>query len=284
MERYAILQIEGGLGKNVAATAVVRAISKAHPDRKIVVVTAYPEIWECNPRIYRTYSFQAMPYFYQDYVEGKESIFFLQDPYRHDGYINRTMHLTESWCRICGVEWDGERPELYFTILESDFVSSIISKERPILIIHPFGGIQGKYSWARDLHPNSAQEIVDSLSGKYRILQARREDQILLNGVESLNMNPRQLALALLESDKRILIDSYLQHASAALGIESTVVWIANSPNVLGYETNKNLRFGFERGSIRSSGYEPFDIFGNPMQVATPPNAFIDVKKIIESI
>lgn len=284
MERYAIFQIEGGIGKNVMATAVARAIAKAHPERKIVIVTAYPDIWDCNPRIHRIVPFSGMSYFYQDYVEGKDSIFFLHDPYRQTGCINRTNHLTEAWCELCGVEWAGERPELYFTRLESEFVASIISKDRPILIMHPFGGLQGKYSWSRDLHPVVAQEIVDELSGYYRIFQARREDQILLKGVETLTMNPRQLALSLLQSDKRILIDSYLQHASAALGIESTVVWIGNSPKVLGYDTNKNICFDFERGTLRNSAYEPFDLFGNPSQVATPPDVFIDKKKIIESL
>jgi hypothetical protein len=284
MERYAIIQIEGGLGKNVMATAVVRAISKSHPDRKIVVVTAYPEIWDCNPRVHRIVPFSGMSYFHQDYVSGKDSIFFLHDPYRQTSCINRTQHLTEAWCDLCGVEWDGDIPEMYFTKLESDFVESIIAKDRPILLMHPFGGLHGKYSWARDLHPSVAQEIADELSNDYRILQARREDQILLRNTESLNMNPRQLALSLLVSDKRILIDSYLQHAAAALGMESTVVWIGNSPKVLGYETHNNICFDFERGNLRSSAYEPFDIFGDPSQVATPPEIFIDKKKIIESI
>ena len=284
MEKYAIIQIEGGLGKNVMATAVVRAISKSHQDRKIVIVTAYPEIWDCNPRIHRIVPFDGMSYFYQDYVEGKDSIFFLHDPYRQTGCITRTKHLTQDWCDLCGVEWDGERPELYFTKLESEFVESFIGEGSPMLILHPFGGSHGKYSWTRDIHPLVAQELVDELSEKYRIFQVRREDQILLRNVESLNAQPRQLALALLFSEKRILIDSYMQHAAAALGLKSTVVWIGNSPKVLGYANNENICFDFERGSIRSSAYEPFDIFGNPSQVATPPDIFIDKKRIIESL
>jgi hypothetical protein len=284
MEKYAILQVEGGLGKNVMATAVVRSIAAAHPERRIVVVTAYPDIWDCNPRIYRAISYSEMSYFHQDYVQGKDSIFFLHDPYRQTDYINRTKHLTETWCELCGVEWSGEKPELYFTRLESEFVESIISKDRPILLMHPFGGFSGKYSWARDLHPKVAQDLADHFSSEYRVLQARREDQILLERVETLTMNPRQLALAMLQSDKRLLIDSYLQHVSAALGLKSTVVWIGNSPKTLGYQTNDNICFEFERGSIRNSAYEPFDILGNPIQVATPPDIFIEKKKIIDSL
>lgn len=285
--RYAVIHIEGGIGKNVMATAVVRAISKSYPERKIVVVTAYPEVWECNPRIYRAISFSGTEYFYEDYVDGKETIFFLQDPYRHTGCINRTRHLTDVWCEICGVEWDGPVPEMYFTRLESEFIQSYLSKDsRPILLIHPFGGADtsSKYSWARDIHPSTIGEIVRELSGEYRIIQARREDQILVDGAESLTTNARQLALCALHSDKRLLIDSYMQHACAALGLKSTVVWIGNSPTVFGYEENDNIIVPFERGSIRSSLYEPFALTGNPTQLATPTEFLFDKNKIIQSI
>lgn len=41
MDKYIILHIEGGIGKNVIATSVVRAIDKFYKDRKIIVITAY---------------------------------------------------------------------------------------------------------------------------------------------------------------------------------------------------------------------------------------------------
>lgn len=46
---------------------------------------------------------------------------------------------------------------------------------------------------------------------------------------------------ALFFSRKRLLIDSFSQYASAALGLQSVVCWIGNNPNVLGYNTNINI-------------------------------------------
>jgi len=43
MDKYVVLHIEGGIGKNVIATAVIRAIQKKYKNRKIIVLTAYPE-------------------------------------------------------------------------------------------------------------------------------------------------------------------------------------------------------------------------------------------------
>ena len=42
-------------------------------------------------------------------------------------------------------------------------------------------------------------------------------------------------------SEKRILIDSCLQHASAAMGIPSTVLWVGTSPITFGYDIHKNI-------------------------------------------
>jgi hypothetical protein len=51
-----------------------------------------------------------------------------------------------------------------------------------------------------------------------------------------------ELFYLLLMSEKRILIDSCLQHASAALGLPSTVLWVGTTPDVFGYSLHKNIQ------------------------------------------
>lgn len=287
MDKYLILQIEGGIGKNVVATAVVRAVSKQYPDRKIIILTAHPDIWFCNPRVWKVLEFGKVPYFHQDYIADKDTILMIQEPYRCQDYIYRKKHLSNIWCDMYGIKWDGEKPEMYFTNLEFDFLSQTINKSKPIFMIQPFGGAaqQGhKYSWARDLPPQIAQSIVDEMSKDYRVIQVRRDDQIGLNNCEYLSMNPRQLAMAIMLSDKRLFIDSYMQHAAASLSLPSTVVWIVNSPDVLGYKTHNNIVSNFNNGEIRNSMYEAHDILGDPINLANIPNDLFDVKKILETL
>ena len=285
--KYVIFGVEGGMGKNVLATAVVRAINKQYPDRKIIVMTAYPDIWMCNPRVDRVLQFGMTPYFYKDYIEGKDTLVFIQEPYKQTDAIYRTKHLSQIWCEMYGINWDGEKPELYFTSLELDFLAQLINKQKPIFLLQTFGGAQNqnhKFSWARDLSPALAQEIVNRMSKDYRVIQIRREDQIGLNGCESLSVSPRQLALAILLSDKRLFIDSFMQHCAAALGKPSTVVWVGNSPTVFGYSIHHNIKSNFELGSMRNSMYDPFDILGDPIQLATPPNNLFDINEIMNSL
>jgi hypothetical protein len=287
MEKYIILQIEGGIGKNVVATSVVRAISKQYADRKIIILTAHIDIWFCNPRIHKVLEFGKTPYFYQDYIQDKDTILMIQEPYRSEDYIYRRKHLSEIWCNLYNIEWDGENPELYFTNLEFDLLSTIINKSKPIFLIQPFGGapIQGhKYSWARDIPPQIAQEIVDEMSKEYRVIQVKREDQLSLNNCEYLSLNPRQLALSIILSDKRLFIDSYMQHAASALDLPSTVLWVVNDPNILGYTLHTNIVSTFNNGDIRNSMYDAHDIIGDPIQLASIPNNLFDTKKILETL
>ena len=287
MDKYVILQIEGGIGKNVVATSVVRSISKQYTDRKIIILTAHTDIWFCNPRIYKVLEFGKTPYFFQDYIQNKDTILMLQEPYRSEDYIYKRKHLSEIWCDLYDIKWDGEKPELYFTNLEYDFLQTLINKQKPIFLIKCSGGAQGqahKYSWARDIPPQIAQQIVDEMSKEYRVIQVRREDQIALTNCEHLSLNPRQLALAIMQSDKRLFIDSYMQHAAASLGLQSTVVWVVNDPKVLGYQSHKNISIKFDNGELRNSMYEAYDILGDPINLANVPNDIFDVKKILESL
>lgn len=288
MSNYAIIQIEGGVGKNVMASAVVRAINKQHPERKIVVVTAHPDVWLNNQRVHRTIQFGNMQYFFNDYIGDKNSLLFLQDPYKHNDYVYRRRHVTEIWCELCGVNWDGPTPEMYFTQLENDFCQTMINRDdRPILMINAFGGAdnQGhKYSWARDIPPITAQRVIETLSDRFRVIQIRRQDQIALNGAESFATNIRQTALMLLHSDRRLLIDSYLQHAAAAFGLKSTVLWGCNSPVALGYEMHNNIYGNFIAGDLKNSVYEPYDIVGDPTQIASSPADMYNFDSIIKSL
>ena len=39
MEKYVVFHVEGGLGKNVASTAVIKNIAEKYKDRKLIVMS-----------------------------------------------------------------------------------------------------------------------------------------------------------------------------------------------------------------------------------------------------
>jgi uncharacterized phage-like protein YoqJ len=68
-EKYIVWHIEGGLGKNVAGTALLTSLQQKYPDRKIIVVASYPEIFLNHPDAHRVYKMGSTQYFYDDYIK-----------------------------------------------------------------------------------------------------------------------------------------------------------------------------------------------------------------------
>ena len=88
-----------------------------------------------------------------------------------------------------------------------------------------------------------AQEIINKYSQQYHIIQVTRPDGYQLQGVERIDgvLSNMELFSLLVTSQKRVLIDSCLQHAAAALKLQSTVLWVGTSPTVFGYISHKNI-------------------------------------------
>ena len=88
-KKYIVFHIEGGIGKNIMATAVVKAMKKQHPDREIIVVSPHSGLWMNNPNVYRIYVMGQTPYFYEDFIKGKDTLVMKSDPYLHQDYISK---------------------------------------------------------------------------------------------------------------------------------------------------------------------------------------------------
>ena len=60
-KKYFIWHIQGGLGKNIAATALCKSIKETYPDRELIMVVSYPEAFLNNPHIDRVYNIGQAP-------------------------------------------------------------------------------------------------------------------------------------------------------------------------------------------------------------------------------
>ncbi len=247
-----VFHIEGGIGKNIAATAVVAAYKKAKPKRKIIVVSAWAEVWMNNPDVERFYVIGRTPYFYKDIIQGKDVEVYSADPYRTTNHITKKTHLAETWCDMVGVEYNKEQPKLHFNFREveegSAYVNQFKQDGRPAVLFQPFGGPgpdhqQHPYAWTRDIHPTVAQEIVNMLAQKYNVIHVCYEFHPKLQNVHRFDKTVGKKALFAMTAaaEKRLFIDSSLQHAAAALGRKSTVAWVATQPKIFGYELHKNI-------------------------------------------
>ena len=241
---YIIFDTQGGHGKNIQATAVIRAIKKQYPYHKIVVTCSWDAPFFYNPDVYRFYLHGQMQYFKDDYVNDN-TIIMKHDPYNESNHILGKEHLTESWCRICGVNYDGHKPNIYVNPREIEIATDKIKPNgKPIMLLQTHGGSNQQYSkksWYRDMPIDTAQKVVNHFNKKYRILHIRSQEQPALQGVEPITLPLRELYGVFPLSTKRLFIDSFSPHVAAGLGLQSTVLWIGNKPEVFGYPEHINV-------------------------------------------
>lgn len=296
MKKYSIFHLQGGIGKHIAATAVAKVIKNNHPDRKLIVVCAYPDIFINLPFVDRVFTLGNTSYFYQEYIQDKDSILFHHEPYYTTNHIHKRKKLIENWCDMYSLKFNGETPEIKFNKLQYDMSKQFWSKKKPIMLFHTNGGVMATdakpYAWTRDMPLDIAQELVNHYKKDYHIYQITKMNSPKLEGADHIFATPQQslslmeLFSILLHSKKRILIDSCMQHAAAAMKRKSTVLWNGTSPKVFGYDLHDNIctdiPYDFK---LPSSYLFDFDFNGNEVEYPfTEDVKLFDLNKIIESV
>jgi hypothetical protein len=295
--KYSIFHVQGGIGKHVAATAVAQAIKNNHPDRKLIVVCAYAEIFNNLSFVDRVYTIGATSYFYQNYIQGKDSIIFHHEPYYTTDHIHKKLPLIQNWCKLYGLEYNNEQPVIKFNKLQYDLSRKFwVKGSKPIMVIHTNGGMMTTdakpYAWTRDMPEKLAQDLVDHYKKDYTIYQITKINSPKLKGANHIFASQQQtLSLmeyfsVLLHSDKRILIDSSLQHAAAATNKPSTVLWNGTSPTVFGYDIHTNITtkipYDFK---LPGSYLFDFDFNGNEVEYPfTDDQELFNIDEIIASV
>jgi hypothetical protein len=284
-----IFQISGGLGKSIMATAVCSAIKKKYPEANIIVVSAYADVFLNNPNVHRAYNFGGISYFYDEFIDGKEFKVFANDPYLETAHVKQNEHLIKTWCEMFDIPFNGEQPELFLTEREKQYYLNKFTADKPVMVIQTNGGAQTehKYSWARDLSSTAVLKIIDQFKDDYYIAHIRREDQIGYDNTIPITDSFRGLCVLLALSSKRLLIDSFAQHAAAALNLPSTVCWIANKPKVFGYDLHDNIQANAftNKPELRNAYLSKFNIAGDLIEFPyNSENEIFDVETIIESL
>ena len=248
MKKYSIFHIDGGIGKHIAATAVARCIKNNYPDRELIVVCAWPSPFINLDFVDRVYKTGMTPYFYQDYVLGKDSLLFKHEPYFTTDHIQGNLSLAENWAKVYGLEYNEESPELVFNLREKQLAGTLWQSDKPIMVLQSSGGLfeqEGAflYKWTRDMPIGLMNAIVEEFKSYYNILQVTRPNAPVGNGVIPVDKHysVMELMTLLLRSEKRVFIDSCMQHGAAALNLPSTVLWIGTNPKVFGYDLHNNI-------------------------------------------
>lgn len=287
-----IFHIDGGLGKHIMATALLKVIRKQHLNDTIHVVCAYPDVFKHNPAANHVHQNGQHGSFYQTYIRGKESDtkIYYTDPYTHSDFILEQDHLLNIWAKQWGLHYEGEKPQIYLTQSEMDYFTPFYQTGKPILAIQPNGGPQNQafnYAWTRDIPEPTILSVIEEFKSTHSIVHIKRQDQKTYPDTLQALDGFRSIAILLQLADKRLLIDSFAQHLAAAFKLPSTVCWSTTKPEVFGYEMHTNITANKYTLPIDfpTNLYQPFslsqDISSCPYQKLED---IFDVNKIIKSL
>ena len=239
-----IFSVDGGLGKSIMATAVLKAIKKQYSKANILVSTGYPDVFINNPNVNRIITHANNSGIYKDFIQNKDAKVFISDPYSTSDFITESKHLIEIWCEMFGIQYNGEMPEMFLSKAEKQYFQPFYQLEKPILAIQPNGGAINqplKYSWVRDIPAPIVEQVIEHYKNDYSIVHIKRDDQIIFQDTIGALDNFRSIAILLTLSKKRLLIDSSAMHMATALNLPSVVAWIGTNPKVFGYDMHTNI-------------------------------------------
>lgn len=263
-----IFQVNGGIGKCVMSTSVCRSIKVKYPESKLIVVSGYPEVYLNNPYVDRSFAFGTASYFYEDFLENQDFVVLGHDPYLEMGHLKQQEHLTATWSKMFSLPIADKNPEIFLTDREYKFFSNKFASDKPILLLQTNGGAQQqelKYSWARDIPVHVVMAVIEEFKGNYNIVHIKREDQISYPDTTPVSDSFRAISVLVELSTKRLMMDSFGQHVAAALNKPSVVCWVANKPEVFGYDIHTNIisnKFT-RKPELKQAYLQKFDISGN---------------------
>jgi len=242
-----LLHINGGIGKCIMATAVIRSYKKANPESKIVVVSGYPEVFINNPDVHKNFPFST-PYLWQDYYSQPGWKVSAHDPYMEESWIkNEKVHLIDIWCRLVGVESVQKTPILHFSGPEVDELLRMIATDKPLLVVQSTGGANpGSRSWTRNPPHNEFDEFLGSFRETHFIAHlCLPETPVLTNAHQRIENLSRRQAMCLIHYAAEFVgIDSFGMHARAAnptSGPTTIFFPLEESVSRLGYDSFTNL-------------------------------------------
>jgi ADP-heptose:LPS heptosyltransferase len=240
-----ILNIQGGLGKNILATALVQGIKKRYPNSYLIVISGYTDVFLNNPMVNKCLKHNEQKEIYKKFIKSYETLFFIIDPYMTSDFQNGKGHLLNIWFELCGLKYKNEQPQFFLSKVEKQFYSNAYKHDKPILAIQPNGGASNQnmhYNWARDIPQDLVNKIINKFKKDYDIVHIKRADQINFTNTKQALDGFRSIAYLLSISSKCLLIDSFAQHLAKSVNKKSVVLWSATTPEMFGYESHINIK------------------------------------------
>ncbi len=247
MNKDFVIQLQGGIGKHIAATSMIKWINDKYPKQKITVVSSFPEVFEYNPRIHRNLPHQQA-YLFEDYIKGND--FRNGDPYQCHEFYDERMSIMKVYPKAYQFGKYNEEPEteIFLTEGERQEMETFARSGSPIITMQVFGGIpQGQTVPARkadmgqrDMPIQLAMKLAGILAAKgFRVLQVRQTNEPIVPNTMQMQMPFRNWIALSSYVAGHVGIDSSFMHSAAVFKKPMLIFWSQTHVDSIGYHYDK---------------------------------------------
>ena len=106
--------IDGGVGKQVAFSAIIDALAKKDKD-KIQIHTPYVDVFGGNPNVKLAFDAGSI-YLHDQRIKDSDKIFHCE-PYKSE-YLKGEKHLIEMYCKLFGVKYQKDMMMIYLLFVD----------------------------------------------------------------------------------------------------------------------------------------------------------------------
>jgi len=233
------ITFDGGLGDILMLSAAIRCYSKIYPDHEIFVQCPYYDLLWNNPRITGFLNYKE---------SGDFDLIYDLKPYKRK--FNSKQHWNQTICDELKIMWDGLPGDFYPAPIELEEAQKFIQDlNASTMVIQPFGSVPPlhdgslKITDTKDWFDDLWQELIDRLSGDFKIIQVGGRQEKVFDGVINLvnKIHPRQTGALLKYCHTWISIESFLPHMAACINKPGIVLYGRSSPYVYGYKYNDEI-------------------------------------------
>lgn len=226
----------GGIGDGLMATPALAALRKKYPDSEIRVLCNknHEPILRNNPDI--DY-FSVSP---DESALNEEEVDILFDA--NYGKLKPSLNYDKHAAKIIGdlldVEVEDVTPKIILTKEEEEKAKKIVSKYKNPVAIH----ITSKCSSNQEWSLKNWNKLIEKMKD-HTFIQLGLADEPLVEGAVDLRGKTSiREAIAVVKHCKFFVgVDSFLQHAAAAVRTKGIVLFGPSNPEIWGYDNNINL-------------------------------------------
>ena len=266
MEKKCVVTVEGGLGKNVMFTAMLKELAKKY--EKIYVLSPYFDVFKACPYVTDAFPIGQVSTLYQQLCLSDDCDVLWKEPYTNQKFIKKQVHLFDAWAEELGITLSqkamdmvpeiSKYTELPLVKTQTEELLKQLNGQKFILIqlcggqspLAPQLDKDGKLIPYNDHNEGlkrnyyRGQELVDLLKKTYtehRILHFALPNEPSYEGADKVQAPYLVFHELCKYADKVVCTDSSLQHLATGVCKDVTVIWGETRPEHFGYSCNKNI-------------------------------------------